>query len=163
MPVKICYSASNVFINLINNAEELSKVKIPEEVNSTNVYDKFWKKLLQKEEIEDQSYELITKSSPWWYSDLNFEKISENKINSLINSNCVNPTINSFNSLKEKSVGLNIFLFEKRKSDFFKILDQLTFDSDDMELILKPSILNNSDKLKILNNCSERYYMEVNK
>lgn len=143
------------FINLINNAEELSKVKIPKEVNSTNVYGKFWKKLLQKDEIEDQSYELITKSSPWWYSDLNFEKISENKIKSLINSNCVNPTIDSYNSLKEKSVGLNIFLFEKRKSDFFKILDQLIFDSDDLELILKSSILNNSDKLKILNNCSE--------
>lgn len=143
------------FINLIQNAEELSKVKIPKEVNSTNVYGKFWKKLLQKDEIEDQSYDLIIKSSPWWYSDLNFEEISDNKIKSLINSNCINPTIESFNSLKEKSDGLNIYLLEKRKSDYFKILDQLTFDSDDLELILKSSILNNSDKLKLLNNCSE--------
>ncbi|MBD3583598.1 YobI family P-loop NTPase [Flavobacterium selenitireducens] len=143
------------FINLIQNAEELSKVKIPKEVNSTNVYGKFWKKLLQKDEIEDQSYDLITKSSPWWYSDLSFEEISDNKIKSLINSNCVNPTVESFNSLKEKSDGLNIYLLEKRKNDYFKILDQLTFDSDDLELILKSSILNNSDKLKILDNCSE--------
>lgn len=143
------------FINLIQNAEELSKVKIPKEVNSTNVYGKFWKKLLQKDEIEDQSYDLITKSSPWWYSDLNFEELSDNKIKSLINNNCINPTIESFNSLKEKSDGLNIYLLEKRKNDYFKILDQLTFDSEDLELILKSSILNNSDKLKILNNCSE--------
>lgn len=143
------------FINLIQNAEELSKVKIPKEVNSTNVYGKFWKKLLQKDEIKDQSYDLITKSSPWWYSDLSFEEISDNKIKSLINNNCINPTIESFNSLKEKSDGLNIYLLEKRKSDYLKILDQLTLDSDDLDLILKSSIVNNSDKLKILNNCSE--------
>lgn len=87
------------FINLIQNAEELSKVKIPEKVNSTNVYGEFWKKLLQKDEIEDQSYDLITKSSPWEYSDLRFEEISDNKIKSLIKSNCINPTIESFKSL----------------------------------------------------------------
>jgi hypothetical protein len=143
------------FINLIQNAEELSRVKIPKEVNSKNVYGKFWKKLLQKDEIEDQSYDLITKSSPWWYNDLSFEKISDNKIKSLINSNCVNPTVESFNALKEESDGLNIYLLEKRKGDYFKILDQLNFDSDDLELILKSSLLNNSDKLEILNNCSE--------
>ncbi|MFC5683012.1 YobI family P-loop NTPase [Flavobacterium sp. MAHUQ-51] len=143
------------FINLIQNAEELSKIKIPKEVNSKNVYGRFWKKLLQMDKIEDQSYYLITKSSPWWYSDLRFEEISDNKIKSLINSNCVNPTIESFNSLKEKSDGLNIYLLEKRKNDYFKIIDQLTFDSDDLKLILKSSLLNNSDKLKILNTCSE--------
>lgn len=143
------------FINLIQNAEELSKVKIPKEVNSKNIYGKFWKKLLQKDEIEDQSYDLITKCSPWWYDDLSFEEISENKIKSLINNNCINPTIESFNSLKEKSDGLNIYLLEKRKSDYMKIIDQVTYDSDDLESILKSSILNNSDKLKILNNCPE--------
>jgi len=143
------------FINLIQNAEELSKVKIPKEVNSTNVYGKFWKKLLQKDEIEDQSYDLIIKSSPWWYSDLNFEEISDNKIKSLINSNCINPTIESFNSLKAKSDGLNIYLLEKRKSEYFKLLEQLEFDSDDLQLILKSSILTNTEKLKILKICSE--------
>ncbi|MFN6945726.1 MAG: hypothetical protein ACK4ND_12335, partial [Cytophagaceae bacterium] len=143
------------FINIFQNAEELAKVKIPKEVNSKNVYGKFWKKLLQKDEIEDQAYDLITKSSPWCYSDLSFEEISDNKIKSLIKSNCINPNIESFNSLKENSEGLNIYLLEKRKSDYFKILDQLTFDSDDLKLILKSSNLTNSEKLKILNNCSE--------
>lgn len=143
------------FINRIQNAEELAKFKIPKEVNAVNLYGKFWEKLLQKDNIEDQSYDLITKCSPWCYSDLSFEQISDNKITSLINNNCVNPTIESFNSLKEKSDKLNIYLFEKRKNDYFKILDQLTFDNEDLELILKSSILTNYEKLKILNNCSE--------
>jgi hypothetical protein len=143
------------FINIIQNAEELSKVKILKEVNSTNVYGKFWKKLIQKDDIDEPSYDLITKSSSWWYSDLSFEEMSDNKIKSLINNTCVNPTIESFNLLKEKSDGLNIYLLEKRKSDYLKILDQLTFDSEDMELVLKSTNLTNSEKLKILSNCSE--------
>ncbi|WP_447637223.1 YobI family P-loop NTPase [Flavobacterium microcysteis] len=143
------------FINEIQNAEELSKNKIPTKEDSTNVYREFWKKLIQLDDIEDQSYDLITKSSPWWYSDLSFENLSENKIKSLINNICINPNVKSFYSLKENSDGLNIHLLEKRKSDYFKILDQLTFDSNDLELILKSSILTNPEKLKILNSCSE--------
>ncbi|WP_313305359.1 hypothetical protein [Empedobacter sp.] len=150
------------FINILENAEELSKTKIPKEVNSINIYGKFWENLLQKDEIEDKSYDLITKSSPWWYSDLSFEKLSENKIKSLINNICINPNIKSFNFLKEKTHGLNIYLLEKRKSYYFKILDQLTFDSDDLELILKSSVFNNSDKLKVLNNCSDEIIITNN-
>ncbi len=143
------------FINILENAEELSKIKIPTEVNSKNTYGKFWKKLLQKDEIGDESYDLITKSSPWSYSDLSFEEISEAKIKSLINRGCINPKAESFESLKEKSNNLNIYLFEKRKSDYFKILDQLTFDSDDLELVLKSSVLTNSEKSRILNHCTD--------
>lgn len=143
------------FINVIQNAEELSKVKIPKEVNSVNIYGEFWKKLIQINKIEDQSYGLITKSSSWWYDDLNFENLSEKKIKSLVNNICIKPTAKSFNSLKENFDGLNILLLENRKGDYFKILDQLTFDSDDLELVLKSAILTNVEKLKILNICSE--------
>lgn len=143
------------FINEIENAKELALVKVPKEVNSINVYGEFWRKLIQIDEIKIESYDLIIKSSPWWYSDLNFENLSENKIKSLINNTCINPIIESFNSIKENFDGLNIYLLEKRKNDFFKILDQLTFDSNDLELILKSQILTNPEKQKILNLCSD--------
>ncbi len=42
-----------------------------------------------------------------------------------------------------------------RTGYYFRILDQLKFDSDDLESILKSFSLINSEKLKILNNCSE--------
>lgn len=141
------------FINILENAEELSKVKIPKE---TDIYKDFNKKLFQLNEISDESFNLITKSSPWWYSDLSFEKLSENKIKSLINNTCISPVAKSFVSLKENSDGLNIYLFEKLKSHYFKIINQITFDSDDLELVLKSSKLNNSEKSQILKNCDER-------
>lgn len=140
------------FISILENAEELSKVKIPKE---TDTYKDFWKKLIQSDEITEESFDLITKSSPWWYSDLAFENLSENKIKSLINNTCVNPVAKSFVSLKENFDGWNIYLLEKLKSHYFKILDQITFDSDDLELVLKSTKLNNSEKLQILKNCGE--------
>ncbi|MES2240648.1 MAG: hypothetical protein V4497_10375 [Bacteroidota bacterium] len=143
------------FINIIQNAEELSKINIPKEVNSVNVYGEFWKKLIQNDGIKNESYDLITKSNSWWYSDLKLEKISKNKVQSLIDNNCLHPTTKVFNSIKENFDGLNIYFLEKRISAFLPIIDKLTFDSSDIELVLYSTILKNSVKLQILNNCPE--------
>jgi len=143
------------FINILENAKEISKTKIPKEVNSKNIYGEFYKKLIQRDDIDSNAYDLITKASPWWYTDLNFENLSESKIKLLIDNVCVSPVAKSFTALKENSTGFNIYLFEKRKTEFFKILDQITFDSDDLKLILESRILTNDEKMKILDICSD--------
>jgi hypothetical protein len=143
------------YINIIENAEELSKTTIPKEVNKVNIYGVFWKKLIQTDELDDQVYDFITKSSPWWYNDLNFAELSENKIKSLINNTCIKPIAISYIALKENFNGLNIALFEKRKAEYFKIIEEITFDSSDIELILKSRIFNNQEKLLIINLCSD--------
>lgn len=143
------------FINIIENAEELSKMKVPTKVNAIDIYGDFWKKLLQTNKIDDQAYDFITKSNPWWYSDLNFADLSQNKLKSLINNNCIEPMASSYLALKEILNGLNILLLEKRKTEYFKIIDEITFDSTDLELILKSGILNNSEKLKIIELCTD--------
>ncbi|MBE9576984.1 YobI family P-loop NTPase [Flavobacterium proteolyticum] len=148
------------FINEIENAKELSMERIPKEVNSVNIYGKFWRKLIQVNEINDESYSLITKSSPWWYDNLAFEKLSENKIKFLIENTCISPTSKSFIELKETFKGLNIYLFETRKKEYFQILDQLAFDSHDIELILKSKIITNSEKLTILEQCSDEIIIQ---
>lgn len=140
------------FINIFENAEALATTKIPKE---TEEYKVFWKKILESNEIENVSYNLITKSSPWWYSTLKFEKLSQDKIISLINNTCITPIKESYDKLKEFFGGLNIALFEKRKTDYFKILNELTFDSNDLYLVLNSKILENSEKLKIIDICTE--------
>ena len=147
------------FINIIENAEELSINKILKEVN---IYGVFWKKIIQSDEIDDEAYDFITKSSSWWYNDLNFPELSENKIKSLIKNTCINPIAISYIALKENFNGLNIALFEKRKTEYFKIIDEITFDSSDIELILKSQILNNSEKSQILNLCSDEIVITNN-
>ncbi|MDG2432841.1 hypothetical protein [Flavobacterium sp.] len=150
------------FINIIENAEELSKTKIHKEVNSVNIYSEFWKKLIQTDDIDFEAYDFITKSSPWWYSDLSFAELSEDKINSLINNTCISPIALSYVALKENTNGLNIRLLEKRKTDYFKIIGEITFDTNDLELILKSKIFNNSEKLTILNLCSDEIVITNN-
>jgi hypothetical protein len=143
------------FINIIENAEELSKTKIQKEINKVNIYGVFWKKLIQIDDLSDHAYDFIIKSSPWMYSDLNFGNLSVNKIKSLINNGCISPIAASYIDLKEHFDGLNIVLFEKRKTEYFKIINDINFDSSDIELILKSQNLNNSEKLIILNLCSD--------
>lgn len=139
------------FINILENAQELSKIKISKD---TEEIKEFWKILLQANEIDNESYDLITKSSPWWYSTLKFEKLSQTKIKSLINNTCIQPIKVSYDKIKEYFDGLNIKLFEKRKTDYFKILNEITFDSSDLKLVLLSTVFENPEKLKILNTCN---------
>lgn len=139
------------FINILENAHQLSNTKIPKEIE---IYKGFWKKILTVNEIENDCYDLITKSGHWWYNDLKFEELSQEKIKILIKNLCIRPTKESYDKLKEYFDGLNVTLFEKRKTDYFKILNELTFDSSDLKLVLLSRILENPEKLKIIKTCS---------
>lgn len=143
------------FINVIENAEELSKTKIPIVETTKALYLKFWQNILQTDGINDLSYNLIIKSNPWLFNSLRFDLISDEKIISLINSNFIAPTTENFNSLKESSEGLNIYLLERKKTPYLTLLNQLEFDSSDLILILQSSLLDNSEKLTIINNCPD--------
>jgi len=147
------------FINNIEHAKELSKLKIPQKVNEENIFGVFLKELIQRNDIENKAYDLITKSSPWWYSDLNIEGLDEEKIHSLIQNRVIRPTKKSFKSLKEHFDELNIELFEKHKSEFIKIIDELILDENDLENILKSTALNNLEKIKILEVCANETIM----
>lgn len=139
------------FINILENAQQLSNTKIPKEIE---IYKGFWKKILTVNEIENDCYDLITKSGHWWYNDLKFEELSQEKIKILIKNLCIRPTKESYDKLKEYFDGLNVTLFEKRKTDYFKILNELTFDSSDLKLVLLSRVLENPEKLKIIKTCS---------
>lgn len=141
-----------IFINNLENAQRLSEHKMSEDHRAAS---DFCKKLLEANEVTDSSYDSISKSSPWWYSDLNFGKINRNKIISAINNFCVNPTKESFKLLKTDADGLNIYLLEKRKNKMFEILDELEFDGDDLSLILSSTILKNNEKQAIIKKCSD--------
>ncbi|MAO36819.1 MAG: hypothetical protein CMP12_13110 [Zunongwangia sp.] len=142
------------FINDINNANELAKVRIPTEVNGEKIYYEFCKLLMQSNEIENKSFDLVTNSIPWWYSDLNIANLDGEKVHSLIKNRVISPTIKSFEALKENHKKLSVELLEKHKSEFIKLIDELALDENDLELILKSKILNNIEKQKFLETCS---------
>lgn len=143
------------FLNTISNAEQLSKIKMATKVNEKNIFSALCRSIITLSELTDESYDLLTKSIPWWYSDLDFEKINKTKIISLIKNTVVNPTIESFNNLKENHEGLNIRLLEAYPDKFSEKINEIEFDSNDLELILKSTSLNNSEKNIFIMNSNE--------
>ncbi len=142
------------FINNIENANELAKVKMPTKVNDENIFGIFCKTLMQSNKINNVSFDLITNSIPFWYSDLDITNLDEEKVHSLIKNIVISPTIKSFENLKENYEKLNIELLEKHKAKFIEKIEELILDANDVELILKSTTLNSIEKLKFLESCS---------
>lgn len=142
------------FINNVENANELAKVKMPTKVNDENIFGVFCKTLMQSNKINNESFDLISKSIPFWYSDLDIANLDVEKVHSLINNKVISPTIKSFENLKINYEKLNIELLEKHKAKFIEKIEELVLDANDIELILKSTVLNNLEKLKFLESCS---------
>lgn len=143
------------FIDYLPNAEELSKHKIPKAVNDKNVYGPLCKKIMQCNEINDEAFDFLSKSSSWWYNDLTIEDMSQNKVISLIKNTVMDSSKNSYDSLKEHFPTLHIKLFENRKTAFFKLLPELEFDGNDLLLSLKSTVFTNAEKITLIANTPE--------
>ena len=150
------------FINIENNAKTLSDIKIPKEVDGDDIYGGLLKELLQNNEILDKSYELISKSSPWWYEDLAMENLSERKVVSLITNDIINPTQNSFEKVKEHFEELSILLIEQHPKKYIEQLGNLELDENDLFSILKSTKLTNAQKNKFVNSLTDDTIVENN-
>lgn len=120
-----------VFLNTTSNAELLSNA------DDSNITEELGLALINENKINDVSYNLITKSIPWWYSDIEFGNISQNRTTILIKNQVVEPTIESFRNLKQNHNGLNIRLLEEFPENYIEKIEQLELDSYDLQLIFE--------------------------
>ena len=150
------------FININENSKILSKSKTPIEGEHTSIYEKLWRAIIYSPDIHEENYSIIIKSCPWWYKNLRFENISEAKVKILINNKRIQPVEESYETIKLEHEGLNIYLFEKFKNDFLKLLDKIEFNSFDVELILKSSLLSSLEKFQVLSVCDKEVIQERN-
>ncbi|MGY5848494.1 YobI family P-loop NTPase [Salegentibacter sp. HM20] len=142
------------FINHSKNAQLLSETKIPNEGDKKKDFGPFTRALLKDNRIENDSYEYLTKSVPWWYKDLEMDDLDNEKVAHLVNNSVLQPEPENFKSLKKEHRPLNIRLLEKFKNRYFKKLDELDFDGNDVEDILKSNEFNHLEKNTLLNSCS---------
>jgi len=140
------------FFNSKVNSEKLSKSKIPNIKNTEGVsgYSKFYKAIMHELRINIESYKLLTNSSPWWYETFDSDKLTKERVIILIDNLNVNPTLASYNYLKENFEYTNIHLLDKCFSHFEKNIEELPVDSYDLEHILKTKDIKLSDKLKFV-------------
>lgn len=149
-----------VFINNRENAEVISKTKIDEEVPDKETVSCFLKIMLINNDISDEVYALITKSSPYWYASLDFENLSQNKVISLIDNIVLKVSDDNVLKLKSNFTPMHIRLLAKYPEETIEVWDTLNLDVDDYLLLLKSPDLALEDKSKIYGKIPEATIIE---
>ena len=145
------------YLNDLEIAKKLSSVKISNEKDEEGncVYGNFVRSLIHQKDINDESYALLTKSSPWWYSSFETEKLSTIKISVLIKNTCVNPTVDAFNYLRSNFDGKQIELFEEQPKKLLEIIADLNLTVNEVEKLVKSETLKQETKYTCIKQLSE--------
>lgn len=151
---------SESVINYLNNyeiAKHLSTIKISnaKDDEGNGIYGNFVRSLIHEEKINDENYSFITKSSPWWYSEFDTEKLTPERISILIKNNCVNPTQTAFSYLRTNFDGKQIELFEKQPQKFTENLEELELTVNEAEKIIELDSINKKIKYSCIKQLSE--------
>ena len=144
------------YFNTLPNAELLSKEKMTTiKVGEKQIYDSICEAIIYENRINSNSYKLLLKSIPWCYQVFETAKLSKDRMAILIETDKVNPTISSYQFLKDNFEGVNILLLEKYMEKFDGKINEITIDSSDLNLVLKSTKLSTKYKFYILNNCED--------
>lgn len=145
------------YLNDLEIAKKLSSVKISNEKDEEGncVYGDFVYSLIHQKDINDESYALLTKSSPWWYSSFETEKLSNNRISILIKNTRVNPTVEAFNYLRSNFDGKQIELFEEQPKKLLEIIADLNLTVNEVEKLVKSETLKQETKYTCIKQLSE--------
>lgn len=136
------------FLNIKENAENISKIKCGKEYSEKN--ELFTKELLKliitTNDFTTESYEYLIKNTGWAYNDLDISDLDEDKISLLIKYNRFIFEKVCFDSLKKNTDVLHISLIEKNKDYLLEKFEQFEFDTEDIIKILDSSKISNSIK-----------------
>lgn len=145
-----------VFLNTVENAKLVGEHKIPNEGEQKAEYGLFSRKLMQVTNFHDQVLKILAQAVSLWFPDLDLSAHSYHQVEILVEKQVIYPVKKSFDKLKEEFSPLHISLFyAPYTSTIMKVINELTMESDDIELILKSDKIINSDKNKILDQFDE--------
>ena len=142
------------YLNDIDNAKELSKIKMTIDKNEKgeSIYSSLCREIVNSDRLNIDVFELLIKSVPWCYNSFQTEKLSDDKIITLINNWKICHEVEAFQYLSENFKQTNILLLEQDFSEFKDKIQELDIDADDLERILLSNKINKSSKLDIINN-----------
>ena len=145
------------YLSASDIAEELSKVKLStkKDENGINIYSGLNSSIINEKRFDNKIYRLLTKSSPWWYSEFDTDKVSSEKISILIQNGVVNPTVETFEFLRANYEDKKIELLEKYSEKFIDNLDKLKLTALDVEKIIKSKELSKEIKYSCIKQLQE--------
>jgi len=142
-----------LFLNNIENAKELSKVKLNNnsDIEEGTSYTEFRRSIIGAVEIKNNCYQLIIKSFPFRFNP-KITDLTKEKINLLILNNNLSFNDNNYKSIKSNFPDLHIKLLEYNKSSYLNELQKYDLDSEDLSKLLDSKILNAEEKNILIEN-----------
>lgn len=145
------------FLNVIENAEQLSGLKLTDEIDVLNNSDKttISYTIIHFAKIKTESYQLLLKAFIGSYSSFEKDALDKNRVQLLIDNKLVSANKAAYLYLRENYNGLHIYLLEKNVADFKDKYQELKFDANDISMIVQSSAFDNNTKQAMINSVSE--------
>jgi hypothetical protein len=142
------------YISIDENAEALSKTRIPQDSGEERTYRDFIVKLLLCDEIDDNAYDKILASVPYSFSSLTIDNLSNEKVKSLVEHRKLSFNQATFHALKNYG-SYHIRFIELYKAKFLLDISAISIDAGDLILLIKSAALSDAEKNLITEKCDE--------
>ena len=167
------------FLNDEENAKELSKAKrilskkyFEEHEEFDEKGSKLIKKILEKNEFDNDSYKILIESYNFWYSDLELSTLDDDKINILIDTGRLMPKTEVYHSIAEQCVECAVKFMERYIDKYPEDELDITFESEVFVGLLNSTNLTKENKRFIIEKSSSfnfdqlkqiaQFYMDIN-
>ncbi|MGV0831986.1 YobI family P-loop NTPase [Empedobacter brevis] len=141
------------YLNSPSIPEKLSESKIPTKKIENNQYVNrdFILDIFNEKVLELDVFEYLIKSVPIEFEVIDFDRLDNDKMCSLISNDLIKVSIESFNSIEEDYNKLLVLYIEKNWKEIHKIIEEVEIDTWDLFDILSSTNINNATKQKFLN------------
>lgn len=144
------------FLNVIENAEQLSEQKLTDELDVLDDSDKttISYTIIHFADLTIGAYSLLLHAFIGSYSSFKKDTLDEYRMRLLIDNKLVSTNKAAYLYLKGNYNGLHIYLLEKNVAEFKDTYQELKFDANDINIIIQSTAFNNSTKQEIINSIS---------
>lgn len=135
------------FLNIEENYKALAKVKLNKE-NKLQV--KMSYVLIINESISDNCFENLLLCCPYVYSELDFENLSDRKVDLMMKNGYFQLSVDRFAYLKEHFPGKHINLLKRNTQKFIETLSEYSLDKNDILSLLYSTEFNSQQKIRLI-------------
>lgn len=136
------------FLNQEHNYKELAKVKLNKE-NKTAV--KFSNSFIINENISDNGFESLLLCCPYVHTELNFENLSDRKVELMIKYGYLQLSVDRFNFLKD-NFDKHLDLLKKYPQKFIEAQAKYSLEPNETNILLNSYEFNHQQKISIIQN-----------
>lgn len=149
------------YLDIKENYESLSTsmMNTVEEKDDTYI-ENFATKLIYCESLEFNSYTNLLKSIPYIYDDLEYKKLTKEKVDWMISNKFIAFTIENFNGIKQSFPTLHIKFIEAYEAGFVKRFSEFSLDSNDWFLLFKSSNFTLKEKIELIKNIDDNIIIQ---